>query len=140
MDKKIDKKEYELSYMVKKQGDEANIESVITQHDGEVFDKGAAAETRLAYPIKKHNIAFFGYFHFRALPEMVEKMSQALKHDSSVLRMLVVTPPLVRGARIERPRREMKSTDKTEVVSSIPSKGNTLTNKDLEDKLEEILN
>lgn len=135
-----DKREYELSFLLKVKDAEAALETLLKQYEAEVFFKGPLVETRLAYPIKKQSQAYFGYAHFRALPDTAEKLMQSLKLNASVLRALLVTPPVARAEKSVRApeERQIKVKTTAEVVSAAPKSG-TLTNEALEEKLEEIL-
>ncbi len=136
-----EKKNYELSFLLKNSEGADAVLSVLSQYGAEVFHKGNLTETRLAYPIRKQSQALFGFVHFRALPDTVEKITQSLKLNPVVLRTLLVTPPLLKE---DRPARQISKTGKSEsgVLESpekIVVKGNVLTNEALEEKLEEIL-
>jgi len=142
------KKDYEISFMVMKKGDESAVEDVLVQHGADITTRGVVVETRLAYPIKKNKIGFFGFFHFKAMPDMAEKLAAALKLSPDVLRSLLITPPVVKTESRRLLRRETRDGSReggeTRQVSSEPRPARqaprgVLTNKDLEDKLEEIL-
>jgi ribosomal protein S6 len=134
-----DKREYELSFLLKTKDAETALEALLAQYEAEVFFKGPVVETRLAYPIKKQSQALFGYLHFRALPDSVDTLLQSLKLNSSVLRVLLVTPPISRGERAVRiPEERKEKVIAAETVPVAPKTG-MLTNEALEEKLEEIL-
>jgi len=135
-----DKREYELSFLLKTKDAETAIETLLQQYSAEVFFKGPVVETRLSYPIKKQSQAHFGYMHFRALPEIAEKLMQSLKLNASVLRVLLITPPIKRAEKVVRDseERQVKAKPAAEVVFAVPKNG-ALTNEALEEKLEEIL-
>jgi ribosomal protein S6 len=140
MDKtNAEKREYELSFLLKAKDAEAALESLLRQYETEVFFRGPVVEARLAYPIKKQLQAYFGYVHFRALPDTVEKLMQSLKLNASVLRTLLVTPPITRAEKPARaPEEKQVKLKPAEAVLSVPKSG-ALTNEALEEKLEEIL-
>jgi len=96
--------------------------------------------------IKKQNLAHFSFIQFSAYPEIVEKISASLKLSPAVLRMLIITPPIMRSDKVARGSGEARSFRGSgkSAVSAEPAppavhKGGVLTNEALEEKLEEIL-
>jgi ribosomal protein S6 len=136
-----DKKNYELSFLLKNAGEADAVLGILSQYEAEVFNKGNLSETRLSYPIKKQTQAIFGFLHFRAFPDAVEKIMQSLRLNSGVLRALLVTPPVLKEDRTEKQFLKSAKTDSGDSGSpeKITVKGNILTNEALEEKLEEIL-
>lgn len=139
-----EKKAYEISFLVERKGGEASVEETLIQHGAEIINRSEVVETRLAYPIKKLMIAHFGFFHFKISPDMAEKITAALKLNPAVLRSLLITPPVVKSEGRRMMRREggessrpAENSNEGRPLKSAPK--NVLTNKDLEDKLEEIL-
>ena len=98
-------------------------------------------ELKLSYPIKKHRIAHFGFLQFDSFPEEIEKIAHDLKLNPAVLRTLVITPPIMKNEGRRARRGEEKKVEqeaaKAPPFSAAPR--GVLTNKDLEEKLEEIL-
>jgi ribosomal protein S6 len=136
MDELKEKRNYELSFLVKERGDESNIETLLNQYGAEMLNKSPIKEVKLSYPIKKFKAAHFGYFQFKILPEAIEKISHSLKLNSAVLRMLIISPP------IEKEMQKIKKTEafkKPEIPQTSYSGKGMLTNEALEEKLEEIL-
>lgn len=135
-----EKRDYELSFLLRNSEGAEAVLSILNQYGAEVFNKGSLSETRLAYPIKKQSQAVFGFVHFRAFPDAVDKLMQSLKLNPSVLRTLLVTPPLLKE---NRPVKQLSKSDSDSVISEssekIVVKGGVLTNEALEEKLEEIL-
>lgn len=141
MDKKAEKKDYEVSFVIKNQGDENSVADLLSQLEASVIYKSPVAEVYLSYPIKDNKHGYFGYFHFSAFPEAVDKMSAAFNLNHSILRFLIVAPPVGIAEKFhgQRPESRVSSRVKSaEVVSSAPKSG-MLTNEALEEKLEEIL-
>lgn len=127
-------KEYELAFLAAKPEATA-VENLLSQYGAEVFYRSSLTELRLAYPIKNTQQAYFGFFQFKASPEVLDKIGQSLKAMPVILRVLLVTAPI---KKIEKPRQPVEqkfSYHKTEPVSA----AGTLSNKALEEKLEEIL-
>ncbi len=139
MEQKTDKKEYEIAFLLKNHGTETVVENLLKQHGAEVILRGAVTETRLGYPIKKLNQAYFGYMHFSALPEQVEKIMHDANLNQAILRVLVTTPPVGKGSASLRDGRSERGAKKTAELPAAPAVAGMLTNEALEEKLEEIL-
>lgn len=140
MEKEIDKKEYELAFLMKDRNTESAVETLIKQHGGDVVFKSPVSETHLAYPIKKLNQGYFGYMYFMALPSQVEKIMHDANLSQAILRVLVVTPPIGKGpASLRNNRSERTGKKAAEPVAAPAVVGGILTNEALEEKLSEIL-
>ncbi len=96
----------------------------------EIISEGGVTEIRLAYPVKKETRANFGYIHFSAEPEVVNKLRDSLQLNVNVLRFLIVTPPFVKV----QSRREEGNYRVKPVEEARPE----ISNSSLEEKLEEI--
>ena len=140
-----EKNNYEISLLLKNKEDISLVDDLLSQYGAEILYHGLSAETHLAYPIKKQNLAHFSFIQFSALPEIVEKISASLKLSPAVLRMLIITPPIMRSERVSRGFEESRSPRGSKAaVSAEPApaathKGGALTNEALEERLEEIL-
>ncbi|OGY63950.1 MAG: hypothetical protein A3I89_00635 [Candidatus Harrisonbacteria bacterium RIFCSPLOWO2_02_FULL_41_11] len=139
---KPDKRDYELSFLVVDKGSETAVGETLNRHGAEVFYQSPVTQIQLAYPVKKNKQAYFGFLQFRSLPEAIEKVAKTLQLDKTVLRFLVITPPIRK-----REERALKSRSgfrqqrerAPEAVSPSVSSNRALTNEALEEKLEEIL-
>ena len=128
-----DSKVYEVAFLAKSLDEEKALTELITQYRGNVVQKGAFQEIKLAYPIKKQTSAYFGYLRFEFLPEDVDKLSETLKLHPGILRHLIVTPSTAKKAVERKP-------EAPEVAKPAPvSRTAVLTNEALEERLEEIL-
>ena len=127
------KKSYELSFLLKDPSSEKAILGLLSQYKASITNQSQVNALKLAYPIKKHTSAYFGYVNFEANPADVKTMSDTLRLNADVLRFLVVSA-----------LKPSKTTEKSE-LSRKPAKaepqlsGQALTNEALEEKLEEIL-
>lgn len=139
MEKEIDKKEYELAFMMKDRNTESAVETLVKQHEGSVTFKSPLSETHLAYPIKKLHQAYFGYMHFVAMPGQVEKIVHDANLSQAILRVLVTTPPVGKGPASAKSARSEKNSKKVSEAPAPAVVGGILTNEALEEKLEEIL-
>lgn len=119
------KKEYEIGFVLKSLEAEKEVAAALSQQEAEVTYKSPVTETRLAYPIQKHQVAQFGFYHFNASPEAIVKLNKALGLNQNVLRFLIITPPAKANQQTQRPEKKAPAP----IVS----------NEALSEKLEEIL-
>jgi len=129
------KKEYELSFLLIKSEALALIESVLQKEQGELLEKSELKEIKLAYPIKKQSSAYFGYIHFRLVPEAAPRLREQLKLTADVLRFLLITPPIIKPSSANR---KPTASEKPVTPLDVPMP-QVLSNEALEKKLEEIL-
>ncbi len=134
-----DKKEYEISFVVKQKDGESAVDMLLKQYGAEVVFRSPVTETRLAYPIKKFHQAYFGYMHFIGAADAVEKIVHDANLNPAILRILVVTPPVGKGAQSARKERTDRPAKKSVETAAPAVVGGMLTNEALEEKLEEIL-
>ncbi len=144
-------KNYEIGFLLKSEEDRKIIFSVIESAGFNLLNEGLISNVKLAYPIKKQNFAQFGYVYFSAEPDKIEEFKKDLSMAPAVLRFTVFADPVIKikedEARAEKkyfesekhvniqeaqPVKERRQTVKSQKVE-------TLTNEDLERKLEEIL-
>ncbi len=137
-----DKKEYEISFMLSEEGVALEIDGAIKAVGGEITTPSSVAMIRLAYPIKKQENAYFGFIHFKVMPEGIAKLKDALSLNTKILRFLIITPPVkvvtrdaAMGPRAPRP----KSDAVAPKPEAAPAETPILSNEGLEKKLEEIL-
>ena len=144
-------KNYEIGFLLKSEEDRKIIFGAIESAGFNLLNEGQISSIKLAYPIKKQNFAQFGYIHFSAEPGKVEEFKKDLSMVPSVLRFTIFANPVIKSkedeARAEKayfenekpvevqetqPAKERKS-------AARPQRTETLSNEDLEKKLEEIL-
>lgn len=128
-------KEYEISFLAH---GEAGAGSVINHLGGvgaEISNEEKIDQITLAYPIKGHTSAHFGCVHFKASPEDIGKLRDALKFEEGILRYLIVTPPFSRSEPIQTGRDRIVAKETPKPTSTTSG----VSNEDLEAKLEEIL-
>ncbi|HVM77342.1 MAG TPA: 30S ribosomal protein S6 [Candidatus Paceibacterota bacterium] len=142
----IDKKEYEISLLLKNEADLANVLTLVGQHGGEISSETKARNLALAYEIKKHKEAVFAYCNFRAYPDDAKNLEHDLNSRTDVLRfMIIASPPAAEkispmgpGAP-RRPRRAPRTAAPTGDATAKPQAPRPLSNEALEKKIEEIL-
>jgi len=128
----IETKTYEIGYLITVPEKEKEIVRIVEQSGGTIVDNRSAAEVRLAYPVKKHQSAYFGVCYFTAMSEAPLRLQEALKRDDQILRFLVV----VRVKKEPKVKKEKKGVERPVAV---PPPVAEVTNEALEEKLEEIL-
>ena len=140
MNQDKEKKEYEIAFLAK-MPEVSSVTDLLNKYGAEIFYQSPVSEVRLAYSIKKQRQAYFGFCQFRAEPEAVEKVQQALRLNSSILRFLAVSSPIKKSEKLQRPAAEIKYSRRKLEPSAVESApiGGILTNEALEEKLEEIL-
>jgi len=139
-----DKKEYEMSFVLASEDGATDVLSALTAIGAEVVTKSSLNSIKLAYPIKKHESAYFGFCIFKADPSSIKQLKDALALNANVLRSLLITPPVKISAREDRRLGEGRErrpavVSKLEVVEAKPAEPQILSNEGLEKKLEEIL-
>lgn len=138
-------RDYELSFLAFNEVAAQSVAAVLAQHSVAVLVSMPARQMTLAYPIKKHQTALFGYFQFATLPETIKTIHDALFFNKEILRFLIVTPPIKKA--IERPRGlvykesppQLRTENPNPIEAPVAKRGEALTNEALEQKLEEIL-
>ena len=95
-----DKKEYELTFLLRAASDSISTEaasevlSVLKKHDVLITSQGTLTRQRLAYPIKKETQAVMGSLTFRLTAQAVPALDHDLRFNPHVLRFLMITPPI----------------------------------------------
>lgn len=136
-----DKKEYELSFLLKNEESINALQGVLSRFKCEVTSQSEIKRTVLAYPIKKETSALFGYVYFMALPSVIQEFTHELRLEPGILRFLIINEPLKRTfASMEEEGGSYHNTERSKSTVSEERPSHTVTNEDLEKKLEEILN
>ena len=126
-------KNYEISFLTHTEEGVGLVIKHLNQLGAQIVNEGKIEQRRLAYPIKKHESAYFGCIQFALDPENVHALKEAIKFDKSILRYLVVTPPISTEANQRKNRVQKQERIQKEIGDGV------LSNEDLEAKLEEIL-
>lgn len=145
-----DKKNYEIGFLLKSEDKRPEIKKILEGRKAEITEEGAVTGIKLAYPIKKENFAYFGYVRFLAEPSAVKEIDEEIKQNPALLRHLIVIYPAKKISKIRKERRSFAAKESSikklsdaqtgaAPVFKKPRKTETLTNEDLEKKLEEIL-
>jgi len=142
-------KKYEISLVFSREEAYASAVSLIREKAERVLYESQVQRIRLAYPIKKEEAGFFAWIIIAAAPGVMPTLQKDIEMNPSILRVLIITPPLpakIEGrapsfkdkATKDKPRREPARPLLAEEPREIRS-SETLTNELLEKKLEEIL-
>ncbi|MDP2696390.1 MAG: 30S ribosomal protein S6 [bacterium] len=142
MSRKEYDKIYELGYLLVAAGAEAEVVGFLKAHKAEIVSQSPLSDVKLAYPIGKHEVAHFGFIHFKADPEDVNSIKKDAVLEKSMLRSLLIkATPVVPERRDSRP--VASSQDSSEKPPAPATKGQVqpqvLSNEALEAKIEEIL-
>ncbi|MDP3956533.1 MAG: 30S ribosomal protein S6 [bacterium] len=140
-------KKYEISLMLRSEEAAEAVFMLVKNQGGEVLETSPLQKIKLAYPIKKEVSALFLTMVARLAPEKVSALDQSFRLLPDALRFLIITPPILKEERSERPAHYTKP--KSELHLKIeapkeskpvaPAEPEVLTNELLEKKLEEIL-
>lgn len=132
-----EKKQYEMSFILREEEGAKTVAKFVADLGGEIETESPIQKIALAYPIKKETIGFFGFFHFALEPKEVVALEHEMETSQAVLRHLLITPPFKKAEPRVRPEAPLKSPKPAAVKAEM--KTESLTNEDLEKKIEEIL-
>ncbi|PIU98642.1 hypothetical protein COS61_00280 [Candidatus Wolfebacteria bacterium CG03_land_8_20_14_0_80_40_12] len=144
MDKEL--KKYEIGFLIKVEEDKKELLKILNNYQALIAEEGRVSKINLAYPIKKENFAYFGYLYFSCDPEKIKELRNELKGLSKILRFIIISRlvsakkdevKIRTGASQEVPRQPAPSREAVKTVKA--PKAETLSNEELEKKLEEIL-
>jgi ribosomal protein S6 len=96
----MDKKVYEISFLLSGKLIDTEIADVLQKIKKSFEEVGATVlkefefnKINLAYPIKKENAAYFGYFWFELDPQKIAELRKKFAFEKEILRYLLITPP-----------------------------------------------
>ena len=130
-----EKNKYEISFLAPTEEGAGIVLKHLNQVGAEINGEQQLEQMSLAYPIKKHNSAYFGCIHFALDPEEVTVLRDTLKFEENILRYTIVTPPFIK---VEETQPRGPRVAQEMVIERAPSTPETVSNKDLEARLEEI--
>ena len=139
----MDKKDYELSYLLMSPEAEAEVLKLLAQTGAEVVSKKEPAVLQLAYLIKKQQSANFGYVQFRGVPSEMKSLRESLRLNAAVLRFLLISHTPIK--REQMPVQDLSATPSKPIQKEpipmpvAPQSEGPLTNEALEKTLEQIL-
>jgi len=83
-------KDYEVSFLVGSDADAEVVMKHLSAHKAKVSSTGPINQVNLAYPIKKHDKAYFGYVRVSMPAAEVPKLTDAMRLDNKIIRSLVI--------------------------------------------------
>jgi len=132
-----DKKAYEISFLAKGEEAAGAVITHLNEAGAEITNEEQIEKLDLAYDIDKHSSAHFGAVHFNLDPDKIRGLRDALKFEEGLLRYIVVTPPIAKDD-MTQPRRPKMERREESPEKKVAAPEGTLSNQDLEAKLEEI--
>ncbi len=118
--------------------DTSLIKRVFEKHGADIVGFEELKKIRLAYPIQKKQYGFLGSFRFKTDPQTVASLASNLKLENDVIRYMIVK---AKEKKVEvpgiKPAHEVVSSKKA--LTEKQKREPTLTNEELEKKIEEIL-
>ncbi|MDD4931732.1 MAG: 30S ribosomal protein S6 [Candidatus Colwellbacteria bacterium] len=87
------KKHYEISFLARNEGDKDLVTKALADIGAEITNQGRYSEIRLAYPVKKQTVAYFGFYDFMAEADKIAVLEGVLRYSEAILRSLIITPP-----------------------------------------------
>ena len=130
----VEKRKYELAFILKVE-DASVISQSLANREFTILNENPLEKVRLAYPIKKEDYAYFGYFHFEGELAALKNLRADLKLKPEVLRYLIISPPF-----IKKPAwRKAAPVKLPEEIKFTPPAESGLTNEALEKKIKELV-
>lgn len=129
-----EKRNYELAVLLENETLENTAADFLSKNQLDVYQKEGPRHVNLAYPINKHVSAALVVYYFSALPELIAKFKEDLKMFPSVLRFLLITPPIAKAKKMNQVRESQPV-----AVDIKPPRTEAVSNEMLEETLEKIL-
>ncbi|MDP2598378.1 MAG: 30S ribosomal protein S6 [Candidatus Liptonbacteria bacterium] len=143
---KSDKKEYELSVLLREEGSVKGVLKLLTQHGAEIKEEGQLRKIQFAYPVDHVAQGYFGFLKVSSLPAEMKSLEKDLRTENGILRSLIVALPTGKKANAEvsrlpsrRPERPGPASRRPSVPATEAPVRKPLSNEAIEKKIEEIL-
>ena len=133
----LDTKEYELGFLLKDEQGITAILALLNKLSCNVSFQSDIRRMTLAYPIKKETGALFGFILFSGMPDVIHELNHELQLESGVLRFIIIANPPARDTHPLTDYTTRRVSEKKQGEEQPAA--DTVTNEDLEKKLEEIL-
>ncbi|MBD3413304.1 MAG: 30S ribosomal protein S6 [Candidatus Aminicenantes bacterium] len=101
--------EEETEQLIGKMGD------VVKKNKGQMLDVDKWGKRKLAYPIKKHDAAFYVFFYYQGIPETSAELERQFKQKETIIRHLTLK-------REEKPALDKEAKEKPERKKPAPKK------------------
>jgi len=130
----------------------SKIEKVITDNEGVITHQAYWGKKKLAYEIKRNAYGYYGLLEFDLEGKLLAKIDQALRLSTEVLRHQIVVKKTKSNEEIAKDEKirakidskkaeaEKKQAEKTKEASAPAKKDKRVDLKDLDEKLEDIIN
>ncbi len=123
--------QYETAFLISPALEEEETEKIITQmaaviskEKGKMIKEDRWGKRRLAYQIKKHEEAFYVFFHYEGDPAIPNELERRFKQSEAILRFLTVKKESKENVRKKRkeisPPVEVKEPSPVEVKEPSP--------------------
>ena len=131
---------YEIYFLLVGE-DTSKIKDILLRNGAKILNERPLEKSRLAYPIKKQVLAYAGSITFEIDPTVLEKLGVDLKLEAEIIRLIVTKLDLRKVSEGQRePRVETFQRRRPSLLRERKKPENvSLTNEDLEKKIEEIL-
>lgn len=90
---------YEVSFLLGKEEDLEIVLKHLAAHKAEVATKSPLTQINLAYPIKKHDKAYFGFVRITMDPAEAPKLNDDMRLDNGIIRSLIIASPAEKSER-----------------------------------------
>lgn len=131
-------KSYELTYLISPDLSEQEVNSLVTEINSFIKEKGGLLENnlsplkkQLSYPIAKKTMAYLVSANFQLKPEELMEIKKQLRLKPEILRFLIV------NILIKKTKSRLRPASKISLKKETPNK--KVDFKEIEKKLEEIL-
>lgn len=122
---------YEISFLVRSEGDVEGVASLLAAHGAQVTDEGQVRKLALAYPIKHVKDGYFGYLKAAMTAEGAKALENAARTDKSVLRLLILSDEPAKEPKEAAPKKPARRPRAEKPAAAA-------TNEDLEKAIAEI--
>ena len=119
--------QYETAFLISPTLEEEETEKIITQmaeviskKKGKMIKEDRWGKRRLAYQIKKHEEAFYVFFHYEGDPAIPNELERRFKQSEAILRFLTVTKETKENVR--KKRKEVSPPAEVQQPSSVEAK------------------
>jgi len=134
---------YELTYLIRPEIDEKELETLSEKIKSLIIEKGgilgkesAAIKKKLGSQIKKKSLAYFKNLDFQLEPEKIQEIKKEIETEKNILRFIFLNKAL------PETRPSIKAIPKVDIKAPLvkkEEKAKKVELKEIEKKLEEIL-
>ena len=140
-------KQYELSYLISPELSESEINdlsqkvvSFIEEEKGKIDKKEEPAKRKLGYPIKNKDEAFLTCLDFSLDPEKIIDLEKKIRAENQILRHIVIIKEKIKEIPFKHRFKPITDQPKTDEPALHQSEARKVELKEIDKKIEEILN